>query len=153
MWCAAAAPAAQNPWRSDMNSRFGHLLFGVAPEHLGFYKDLLNFMGWTTIYDDPAMLGVGASSGGSLWFGTEVKPVTNDYDGPGMNHLGINVESQSDVDAVAAYLKERGIQHLFGTPRHRPEFADGDANTYYQVMFCSPDGILFEVLYTGPKAV
>jgi hypothetical protein len=53
--------------------------------------------------------------------------------------------------APPVWLKESGIPHLFETPRHRPEFSEGD-NTYYQVMFESPDRILFEVVYTGPKA-
>jgi catechol 2,3-dioxygenase-like lactoylglutathione lyase family enzyme len=123
-----------------VKSQIGHLLFGVKPEHLGFYKDLLGFMGWKMVYDDPTMFGATASGGGgSLWFGTEVKPVANDYDGPGMNHLGIDVETQADVDTVATYLRERGVQHLFETPRHRPEFADGEANTYYQVMRVFPN--------------
>ena len=42
---------------------------------------------------------------------------------------------------------------LFETPRHRPEFAESDGHTYYQVMFASPDGILFEIVYVGPKEV
>ncbi len=37
------------------------------------------------------------------------------------------------------------------TPRHRPEFSQGPDQTYYQVMFESPDRVLFEVVYTGPK--
>jgi catechol 2,3-dioxygenase-like lactoylglutathione lyase family enzyme len=132
-----------------VKSTFGHILFGVKPENLAFYKELLTFMGWDVLYDDPAMLGIGIEGGGSLWFGCEVKEITNDYDGPGMNHLGINVESLANVDSVAAYLKEHGVEHLFETPRHRPEFS-GEGETYYQVMFTSPDNILFEVLYSGP---
>jgi hypothetical protein len=31
--------------------------------------------------------------------------------------------------------------------RHRPEFAQGEDQTYYQVMFASPDRILLEVVY------
>ncbi len=69
-----------------------------------------------------------------------------------MNHLAIGAESQADVDAIAADLTERGVALLFETPRHRPEFAQSDAQTYYQVMFASPDRILFEVVYTGPKS-
>jgi hypothetical protein len=48
-------------------------------------------------------------------------------------------------------LRERGVGLLFGTPQHRPEFAQGEDQTYYQVMFESPDRILLEVVYTGPK--
>ena len=63
---------------------------------------------------------------------------------------------RSDVDAAVDYLRERGITPLFETPRHRPEIIEGtggpDGHTYYQVMFASPDNLLFEVVYTGPKA-
>ncbi|MDO9120413.1 MAG: hypothetical protein Q7U31_01420, partial [Anaerolineaceae bacterium] len=74
----------------------------------------------------------------------------NDYDGIGMNHLGVSVEKQSDVDETVEYLKAKGVTALFETPRHRSEFS-GEGSTYYQVMFESPDKILFEVVYTGPK--
>ncbi len=48
------------------------------------------------------------------------------------------------------YLRERNIPPLFDTPRHRPEFAMNEEYTYYQVMFESPDRILFEIVYMGP---
>lgn len=137
-----------------MQTRFAHLQINVRPENLAFYRDLMNFLGWTTIYEGDGTLGVGGGpDGNSLWFvGSGVKDVSNDYDGPGMNHIGIGAASVADVDAVAAYLTERGVSHLFETPRHRPEFSAGEDQTYYQVMFESPDHILYEVVYTGPKA-
>ena len=46
----------------------------------------------------------------------------------------------------------KGVQPLFDTPRHRPEFRDDPKETYYQVMFESPDKVLFEVVYSGLKA-
>ena len=57
--------------------------------------------------------------------------------------------SQADVDAMATWLTARGTALLFDTPRHRPEFAGGDGQTYYQIMFETPDRILVEVVYTG----
>ena len=54
------------------------------------------------------------------------------------------------MDATAEYLTKLGIAALFETPRHRAEFSAGEGQTYYQVMFESPDRILFEVVYTGP---
>jgi hypothetical protein len=56
------------------------------------------------------------------------------------------------VDTVAAFLRRKNVPALFGTPRHRPEFAEGEGQTYYQVMFTSPDHVLLEVVYIGPKA-
>jgi hypothetical protein len=69
-----------------------------------------------------------------------------------VNHLGIRAEAPQDVDAVAAFLKRKGVPPLFETPRHRPEFAEGEGQTYYQVMFNSPDNVLLEVMYIGQKA-
>jgi catechol 2,3-dioxygenase-like lactoylglutathione lyase family enzyme len=135
-----------------VQTSLSHLQLNVRPENLPFYRDLMTFLGWQTIFENEGMLGVGSRDrGGSLWFVGEVKNVSNDYDGPGMNHLGIGAASQADVDAVASYLAERGVERLFETPRHRPEFSQSEDQTYYQVMFESPDRILFEVVYTGPK--
>lgn len=135
-----------------MQTHLAHIQFNIRPANVPFYRDLLAFLGWQTIYDDEGMLGVAGQHGDSLWFLGQAKEVDNDYDGPGMNHLGIGAASQADVDAVAAYLGERGVAALFETPRHRPEFSGSEEQTYYQVMFESPDRILFEVVYTGPKS-
>ena len=58
----------------------------------------------------------------------------------------------NSFDDVVAYLQGKGVATLHETPRHRPEFTGDPAQTYYQVMFVSPDGIQFEIVYTGPKA-
>ncbi|HEY9076093.1 MAG TPA: hypothetical protein VIO61_06085 [Anaerolineaceae bacterium] len=135
-----------------VKSRFGHLQINIHPENVGFYKDLFSFLGWDVIYDNPNMVGVGIASGESLWFGKGIKDLANDYDGIGVNHIAINVETQGMVDETVAYLQAHGVPALFETPRHRPEFSMGEGMTYYQVMFESPDRILFEVVYIGAKA-
>ncbi len=133
-----------------MQTTIGHLVFSVQPANMPFYKDLLSFLGWQTLYDVPEMLGL-QSGDVSLWFMPVTKDVANDYDGPGLNHLGIAAESIADVDATVVYLSEHSTSPLFSTPRHRPEFTTNPDETYYQVMFETPDRILIEVVYTGPK--
>ena len=135
-----------------METQLYHLQINVRPANLSFYRDLMAFLGWQTLYTDEGMLGVGDANGASLWFVGQVNEVPNDYDGPGLNHIGIRPRTQGDVDAVVGYLKERNVAPLFETPRHRPEFAQSEDQTYYQVMFESPDRVLLEVVYTGPKA-
>jgi catechol 2,3-dioxygenase-like lactoylglutathione lyase family enzyme len=135
-----------------MQSRLAHLQVNVNRDNLPFYQDLTSFLGWDTIYGDDGMLGVSGANGASIWFVDQVNDITNDHDGTGMNHLAFGVDSQDDVDAAAAWLTEHGIEHLFATPRHRPEFSSDEASTYYQVMFESPDRLLFEIVYTGPKS-
>jgi catechol 2,3-dioxygenase-like lactoylglutathione lyase family enzyme len=135
-----------------METRFAHIQFNVQAANLPFYKDLMTFLGWGPINEGEGFFGAWGKNGESLWFVGSVKDVSNDYDGPGMNHIGIGAASSADVDAVVTYLAERGVERLFETPRHRPEFAGGEDQTYYQVMFETPDRILVEVVYTGPKA-
>lgn len=133
-----------------MKSNLGHLQINIRPENLGFYRELFNFLGWKILYEDENMVGVGCEKGSSLWFGAGIKDLANDYDGRGLNHLAVSVEKQTEVDQAVDYLKSHNVPALFETPRHRSEFS-GPGNTYYQVMFESPDKLLFEVVYTGPK--
>ena len=133
-------------------SAIGHLVYFIDTKNAPFYRDLLKYLGWSVMYEGDAMLGLVGPHDVSLWFGAALKDLTTDYDGRGLNHLALSVPAQGDVDAMAAYLSEHGIAALFETPRHRPEFVQDPAQTYYQVMFVSPDGIQFEIVYTGPKS-
>ena len=63
----------------------------------------------------------------------------------------IKIPPKSPVASVIGFLKEKGVPSLFDTPRHRPDFSS-PGQTYDQIMFESPDQILFEVVYTGPAA-
>ncbi len=132
-----------------MNTHLGHVQINIDAANLGFYADLLGFLGWNQVMANEFMAGYG-SGGTSLWFVGAANGARNDYDGAGANHIAIAAESVADVDAAAAYLAEKGIEALFETPRHRPDFGMGEGQTYYQVMFASPDNLLFEVVYTGP---
>ena len=134
-----------------IKSNLGHLQVNIDPRNKFFYKDLFNFLGWSVLLEDNEFIGIGCEKGSSLWFTSCTKNVNNDYDGQGMNHLAIAVEKQKDVDETVSYLKQHNIKALFETPRHRPEFCGSPDKTYYQVMFESPDHILFEVVYTGAK--
>ena len=135
-----------------VQASIGHIQFNVQPENLAYYRELLGFLGWQTWFDAPEMVGMGdPASGASLWFSGQCNEVKNDYDGAGFNHLGLSVPNQADVDAAVDYLRNNGVTLLFDTPRHRPEFAGDEAKTYYQVMFETPDRILVEVVYMGPK--
>ena len=133
-----------------MQSGLSHIQFNVRAENVPFYKDLFSFLGWGIEHDDSGVVGVSEKHGVSIWFIGEATDVSNHYDGPGMNHFAISAESQADVDTAAVHLRSKDIEMLFETPRHRPEFS-GDDTTYYQIMFESPDRILFEFVYTGPK--
>jgi hypothetical protein len=134
-----------------MESKLGHLQVNIRPQNLSFYKQLFSFLGWKTLYEDDKVIGLAGKNGSDLWFEKGIKDLDNDYDGIGTNHIAISVFNQSDVDLAADYLKQHNVAALFGTPRHRPEMVSDPNNTMYQVMFESPDRILFEVVYLGPK--
>ena len=133
-----------------MKSQFGHMQVNIDPKNLAFYKELFTFLGWSLLYEDDTMLGMGDANEVGLWFVDGLKKISNDYDGTGMNHLAISASRQSEVDEAVDYLKAHDIRPLFETPRHRPEFREDPSETYYQVMFESPDKVLFEIVYTGP---
>lgn len=133
-----------------MNTRLAHIQVNIDPANLAFYADLMEFLGWNTVMANEFMAGY-VSGNSSLWFVGAANGAKNDYDGAGTNHIAIGAESIADVDASAAYLAGKGVEALFETPRHRPDFGMGEDQTYYQVMFASPDNLLFEVVYTGPK--
>ena len=135
-----------------MRTGLAHIQCNVQAANLPFYQGLMSFLGWDTIRSNEGTLGVTDKNDDHLWFIGAAKDVANDYDGPGMNHLAFSAKSQSDVDDAVTYLTEHGVTPLFETPRHRADFADGPDQTYYQVMFESPDRILLEVVYIGPKA-
>lgn len=133
-----------------MQSGLSHIQFNVRAANVPFYKDLFSFLGWQIEHEDTGMVGLSGKNGESFWFLGQVEDGAIDYDGPGVNHIALLAESQADVDTVAAHLQAQGVELLFETPRHRPEFS-GEGATYYQIMFESPDRLLLEFVYTGPK--
>lgn len=136
---------------NDVKTQAGHLQFNVENGNLGFYKDLFGFLGWETLYEGDGMLGQGNGSPTSLWFSGATNGTVNDHDGAGLNHFGLNAESVADVDAAASFLQGKGVELLYDTPCNRPEYTSGEDELYYSIMFLSPDQILFEVVYTGPR--
>lgn len=135
-----------------MEAKLSHLQINIQPGNLGFYREMAEAFGLKSIYETDGMAGVACGNEASLWFIEGPNGARNDYDGPGVNHIGLGADSQAEVDAAAAWLQGKGIPALFETPRHRPDFAMDENSTYYQVMFESPDKVLFEVVYTGPKS-
>jgi len=136
-----------------MGSWIHHLLFRIDMANVPFYRELFTTLGWKVARETEDVLGMVGANGELVEFTGPYHPeVTNDYDGKGLNHLAVAVESVPAVDAFVASMADRGIAPLFGTPRHRPEFAEYSTATdgdYYHVMFESPDNILLEVVFAG----
>lgn len=133
-----------------MKSFFSHIQVNIEPENINFYKELFQFLKWKTLFEENSTIGLKGAEGGSIWFLPKTDENKNNYDATGVNHIGLEVSSVKEVDEAAEFLKNKGITLLFDTPKYRPEFS-GDDRHYYQIMFESPDKILFEILYSGPK--
>ena len=134
-----------------LQTHLGHLVFFTAPANVGFYKDLFEFLGWTTTYDEGGIFGTTDGGKCTLWFEGLANGAQNDYEGAGLNHLAVITKTQADVDTAVTYLRDKGVELLFGTPCDRPEHADSAQHAYYSAMFESPDRILLEIVYTGLK--
>ncbi len=134
-----------------MQSSFYHLQVNVNIENKAWYGQLMEALGWNEIYDDESMLGFSDQAGVSLWFSDADVQEKQNYDAFGTNHISIKVSKQSDVDEIAKVVTEMASDMLFDTPKHRPEFTRDQSETYYQIMFESPDKILFEIVYIGKK--
>ena len=135
-----------------MNSHFYHIQVNVNLEkNRQFYKDLMDFMGWSIIFEEGDVVGYKSKTNGDLWFYDVKDKPQQDYDSIGMNHIGLRVDELKNIDEIMEMLKKKGTRMLFDTPRHRPEFSSDPTHTYYQIMFESPDKILFEIVYIGPK--
>lgn len=135
-----------------MKASLGHLQMNIDFEkNAKFYKDMMIALGWNVIHESDDALGFSLNDT-SIWFMQKEHDVVNDYDGPGLNHMGLQVENQKDVDTfMSDFMKPNNVQALFDTPRYREDFAIDKNSTYYQVMFKTPDNILVEILYAGSK--
>lgn len=134
-----------------MDSHFYHIQLNIDFANLPFYKSLFEFVGWSTIFEAENIIGFKSATNGDIWFSHTPNSSTQNYDALGMNHLALKVSKQTDINDIHDYLTKNKIESRFETPRHRPEFAGDESETYYQVMFESPDKILFEFVYVGKK--
>ncbi len=137
-----------------MPAQVNHIQLNVNAANLTFYREfLLGFLGWTVVSEMDRYFGATRPGGGaSLWFVGYANDATNDYNGRGMNHLAFGVQAQAEVDEAVIYLRGRGIEPLFETPLHDAMPPPRQDQTYYRVMFESPDRILLEFAYSGPRS-
>jgi len=49
-----------------MQTDLGHIQFNIRPANAPFYKDLMAFLGWQTLYEDEGVLGVAGPEQGGL---------------------------------------------------------------------------------------
>ncbi len=134
-----------------MKSFLHHIQLNINTENIAFYIKLMEKLGFEVLAKDEGYAGFHLDSKSSIWFMPKTTDSNNNYDGVGLNHTSFGASSVAEVDEIVSWLKDQNISLLFDTPRHRAEFAMSEDETYYQVMFESPDKLLFEVVYTGKK--
>jgi len=114
-----------------------------------FYEPLLNFLGMKTVIKADGMLycvggrtAVGIQACGEAHRGERFVQAR-----VGLHHVCFRARERADVDAVHAFLRERGA-----TIVHGPE--DGPwAPGYYSVLFEDPDGIRLEISHVPGKGL
>ena len=127
-----------------MKAALQHLSINVSD--INFYKELLAYLGYTTVVD--YRYGFGATDGStSVWvFRVQAKYTAHHYHrkAVGLNHLAFRVGSKAQVDEFyQKFLLACGTPVLYGGPAAHLEYEPG----YYAVYFEDPDRIKLEVMY------
>jgi catechol 2,3-dioxygenase-like lactoylglutathione lyase family enzyme len=114
-----------------------------------FYEPLLNFLGMKTVMKFDGLL---YCVGGRTAVG--IQPAAPEHRGErfvqqrvGLHHVCFRARERADIDAVYAFLRERGA-----TVVHPPEEGPW-APGYYSVLFEDPDGIRLEVNHVPGKGL
>ena len=138
-----------------MKAQLYHLQINVADasRSLPFYKALLGYLEYRTVYDTDAMAGF-SGRGTDIWVGAAAPAHTGagfHRKRAGVNHLAFRVDRREDVDRFTAeFLAPRKLGTLYRTPREFPEYRPG----YYAVFFEDPDRLKLEIVHllTAPPA-
>ena len=131
-----------------MKAQLYHLQVNVADasRSLPFYKALLGYLEYRTVYETDAMAGF-SGRGTDIWVGG----VASEHTVPGfhrkragLNHLAFRVDRREDVDRFQAeFMAPRRLAALYGTPREFPQYRPG----YYAVFFEDPDRLKLEIVH------
>lgn len=122
-----------------------HLQLNVSAAGIRFYRDFFHYLGHEIFEETAEHLAV-RSGPVDLWLvETEGAHAHRSYHrkATGINHLAFRLQSRREVDTfVDDFLRPRGIESLYGSPKVYPEYAAD----YYAVYFEDPDRIKLEVM-------
>lgn len=139
-----------------MKAHVYHLQINVCEPKvaLPFYRELLGYLEYRTVYQSDTAAGFSTGSGADIWvMGTEAAHVGPGFHRKraGLNHLAFRVAQRDDVDRFRdEFMTPRRLPALYETPREFPEYRPG----YYAVFFEDPDRLKLEVVHipTSPVA-
>ena len=129
--------------------RVGHICLEVSDIAAAkrFYAPLLQELGFKTVLDEKDSVGW-SNEGLAIFLGNPERRRVSKKTPSGddfviADHVALLLDSRSDVDAVAAFMKRAGIKSLF-PPEEHPEFVPG----YYSVSYSDPDNNVLEFYST-----
>ncbi|HSE03945.1 MAG TPA: VOC family protein [Methylomirabilota bacterium] len=131
-----------------MKAQLYHIQVNVrdAARSLPFYKALLRYLEYRTVYETDAMAGF-SGRGADVWVGVADPGHAGagfHRKRAGLNHLAFRVDRREDVDRFQAeFLAPRKLAPLYRTPREFPEYRPG----YYAVFFEDPDRLKLELVH------
>ena len=132
-----------------MKASLYHVQLNVrdAARSLPFYRDLLGYLEYRTLYQADTVAGFSAGSGADVWVvGADPAHAGHGFHRKraGLNHLALRVAQREDVDRFRdEFMTPRRLPCLYETPREFPEYRPG----YYAVFFEDPDRIKLEVVH------
>mgnify|MGYP001601127743 FL=1 len=123
-----------------------HIQLNVSQNSsLNFYKEFLEYLGYKVIDKNEEHIGLSNGTTDFWIILTDKKYLGNKFHrkSVGLNHLAFRVDSRNEVDDFAKnFLKKKGINLLYNSPRDFPEYWK-----YYAVYFEDPDRMKLEVVY------
>ena len=137
-----------------MRAQVYHLQINVRDPavSLPFYRELLGYLEYRTVYQSETVAGFSAGAGADIWvIATEPAHAGHGFHRKrtGLNHLALRVDRRVDVDRFRdEFMIPRKLDALYRTPREFPEYRPG----YYAVFFEDPDRLKLEVVHipAGP---
>ena len=111
-----------------------------------FYRELLDYLEFRCVHEDPHVLGYSDGRTAVWLIETDELHAREGFHRKraGLNHVAFRVPARDDVDRFTReWLLARGRATLYATPRVFPEYRPG----YYAVFFEDPDRVKLEVVH------
>ena len=124
-----------------------HLVISVGDfkKSKAFYGPLMTFLGFKILDEYPEMMGW-TNGKTRLWIAAaDAKGKTHKYrkGDIGFHHYAFRLRSRKDVDALEAFLHQRGAEIVDPAGEYYDD--------YYAVFFLDPDGMKFEGMKYGER--
>lgn len=112
-----------------------------------FYEAVLTFMGMQAVVKNPEFLYMigGRTAVAITRSSAENRDTVFDQRRIGLHHVCFRARSREDIDALHAFLRERGVKIV------RPPEEGSWAPGYYSLLFEDPEGIRLEVNFVPGK--